>query len=455
MKIFGLPIPFTGERKAALNLNGVTERSSAWFRILESFTGAWQHNVEIDRDLVVTYSAVYACLTLIASDIAKLRIKLVKKTAAGIWEETSNPAYSPVLRKPNPFQTRIQFIENWVLSKLISGNTYVLKRRDNRGVVNAMYILDPRRVTPKVADDGSVYYQLNTDNIASVTEDILVPASEIIHDRMNCIYHPLVGTSPILACGLAATQGMNIQKGSSYFFGNKSIPGGILTAPGAISDATAARLKETWQTGYTGENAGKVAVLGDGLKYEGMQMSAEESQLIEQLKWTSETVCSTFHVPGYKVGVGQMPAYSNVQSLNVEYFSQCLQVHIEAIELCLDEGLATGDALGTEFDVANLLRMDSVTQMEVLDKGKNIMTPNEQRKALEFPPVKGGNTVYRQQQDYSLEALSRRDAQDDPFNPPKAEPAPQAADPANDNAMELEAAKALIALQKGLLNVRR
>jgi phage portal protein BeeE len=133
--------------------------------------------------------------------------------------------------------------------------------------------------------------------------------------------------------------------------------------------------------------------------------------------------------------------------LNVEYYSQCLQVLIESIEVCLDEGLATGEALGTEFDTDNLLRMDSVTQMEVLDKGRNVMTPNEGRRKLELPGVTGGNSVYRQQQDYSLEALSKRDAKDDPFG--KDAPAPP--EPANDDAeTELEAAKMLAAVAKGL-----
>jgi hypothetical protein len=35
-----------------------------------------------------------------------------------------------------------------------------------------------------------------------------------------------------------------------------------------------------------------------------------------------------------------MPPYTNVQALNVEYYSQCLQILIEAAELCLDEGSA-------------------------------------------------------------------------------------------------------------------
>lgn len=392
----------------AANLSSVAE-SRGWFRVYESYQGAWQQNVEIDRNLVLSFHAVYSCATLIASDVAKLRVKLVKQDR-GVWSEIESPAYSPVLRKPNPWQTRIQFWEAWMLSKLMRGNAYILKRRDARNVVVALYVLDPTRVTPMVADDGSVFYRLQTDNLSGLADDIMVPAREIIHDRMNCLFHPLVGTSPIYASGLAAMQGFNILNSSASFFGNNSQPGGVLTAPGAISDDTAARLKTSWEANYSGENAGRVAVLGDGLTYEKMAMTAEESQLIEQLKWSAEVVCSTFHVPPYKIGVGQMPTYNNIQSLNVEYYSQCLQSLIEAAELCLDEGLECPVGTGTEFDVENLLRMDSVAQIEMLEKARSVMTLDERRRKLELGPMPaGGATVYLQQQDHSLEAIAARD----------------------------------------------
>lgn len=228
---------------AQKTLAPVDSNRGGWHRILESYAGAWQNNVTVDFNSVLSFHAVYACITLIASDIAKLRVKLVEREASGIWTETTNPAYSPVLRKPNGFQTRIQFWENWVLSKLLRGNVYVLKERDQRGVVVRMYVLDPQRVTVLVADDGSVFYQLSADNISGVRTDVTVPAREIIHDRMNCIFHPLVGTSPIFASGLAATQGISIQNNSARFFTNASMPSGLLSAPGSISNETAERLK--------------------------------------------------------------------------------------------------------------------------------------------------------------------------------------------------------------------
>lgn len=423
MKIFGLTISRT---KAGPPMP-VYENRGGWFRVWESFTGAWQSNVVVDHNTVLTFHAIYACMTLIASDIAKLCVKLMQKDSNGIWLEITNPAYTPVLRKPNRYQNRIQFWENWFLSKLARGNTYVLKERDQRGVVKALYILDPCRVKPLVADDGSVFYELSADNMAGMKQQVTVPASEIIHDRMNCLFHPLIGTSPIMACGIAATQGMAIQNNQTNFFNNRSMPGGILTAPGAISNETAGRLKTDWQTNYTGENAGKVAVLGDGLKFEAIAMTSVEAQAIEQLKWTAEVVCSVFHVPGYKVGVGAVPANSNVQSLNLEYYSQALQRHIEDAELCLDEGLGMADDIGTEFDIDNLLRMDTLsliaTEKDAVAAG--IKSPNEARKRLNLGPTPGGEGPYLQQQNYSLRALAKRDAQEDPFGTaPKPAPTP-------------------------------
>jgi HK97 family phage portal protein len=433
MRIFGLPIPFTGEQRKALN--SVPEGRGGWAPIIrEPFTGAWQRNLEINVDTASSFHADFACKTLIARDIAKLRVKLVEKDKNDIWSETTNPAFSPVLRRPNDYQTRNQFWESWVLSKLSRGNTYVLKVRDNRQVVTALHVLDPTRVQPLVADDGSVFYRLNSDDLAGIN-DIVVPAREIIHDRMNCLFHPLVGTPPVFASGLASMLGYNAQKTSALLFENASVPGGLLTAPGEISDIEEKRIKEEWELRFSRVNLGRVAVLSGGMKYEKMAMTNVEGQMIEQLKWSAEVVCSVYHVPPYKVGVGVLPTYNNVQSLNVEYYSQALQSHIEEMEELTDQalGIGWGEGIGTEFDTDNLLRMDSVTLVTAIRDavGAGVMSPNEGRGKLDLKPVTGGDSPYLQQQNYSLEALAKRDAQDDPFKP-ATPPVPKPAAPAAD-----------------------
>lgn len=432
-------LSFLGLKKKLLS--PIDNHGGGWFPIVrESYQGAWQQNVEISQDCALAFSAVYACITLVASDIGKMRIKLMQQDSDGIWSEIDNKI-APVLIKPNSYQNRIKFMQQWMVSKLARGNTYVLKERDNTGKVVALYVLDPCRVIPLVSSVGDVFYQLQPDNLADIQTSVIVPASEIIHDMMPGLFHPLCGIPPIFACGLAALQGLNIQKNSARFFGNMSRPSGMLTAPGAISDETATRLKETWETNYSGTNIGKLAVVGDGLKYEAMTINSVDAQLIEQLKWTAENVCSCFHVPAYKVGFAPAPTYNNAEIFNQIYYSDCLQALIEDIELLLDEGLELdkikGRTVGTEFDLDALLRMDTDTRYkshsEAIKGGW--MTPNEARKKEDLEPAIGGDTPYMQQQNFSLEALAARDESGNPFG--TSSPAP-AAIPAPDPQQTIE-----------------
>jgi HK97 family phage portal protein len=452
-------------RKAAANLRPLDTSSGrgGWYPIVrEPYTGAWQQNVQITAETAFSNAAVYSCVTLIAQDIAKLALRLMVRDNDGVWYETTNPAYSPVLRKPNRYQTTQRFIEQWITSKLLAGNTYVLLERDSRGVVRAMYVLDPTKVCPLVAPDGSVYYELRRNDLVGLGPDqlttgaVTVPASEMIHDRMICPFHPLIGVTPLYACGLAAQQGNTIQTTSSKFFAGGSNPGGVLTAPGAIGDDTAKRLKDYWDTNFTGDNVGKVAVLGDGLKYEAMTVSAADAQLIEQLRWTAETICACFHVPAYMVGVGPLPPFSNVEPMQQQYYSQCIQTHITSCENALDEGLGlAGSTYGTEFDIDDLIYMDTATKTKSAAEaiGAGAMAPNEARKKyFGLGSVKGGDTPYMQQQNYSLAALDERDKNSPLVVTPAPTPAPAIAAPAAAPVAQTKAAPwgalALAVLQK-------
>lgn len=424
MQLFGLTIARTKTLLSALRpmstYNGF---------VTEPFAGAWQRGIVADstQDLLA-FSAVFACIRLISGDISKLRIKLVEQDR-GIWRELSaNSPFLPVLRKPNHYQTRNQFIESWVISKLVHGNTYILKERDARGVVVAMYVLDPRRCWPLVTDEGDVYYSLSRDPLSRSYDVGAVPASEIIHDRMCCFFHPLVGIPPIYACAASTTQGIRIQNNSAKFFENMSRPSGHLTAPGRIDDATVARLQKSFEEKFGGGNLGRLLVTGDGLSYQPMTIPADQAQLVEQLDWTAGDVARAFQVPPHKLGLEQ-PTLNNIGALNMDYYSQTLQVQLEAIETLLDEGLGltnvSGKTLGTEFDLEGLLRMDPLSRADRNERAirAGYLKPDEARASEDLPPVTGGNQCFLQMQNYSLEAIAKRDAREDPFaTSPKAQP---------------------------------
>ncbi len=391
---------------------------SAWRTIHEPFSGAWQHNQEIEvcRHDQLHHYAVFACVTLITQDVGKLKLQ-AKKTTDGVRIVTKSKL-DALIARPNKHQTAQQFFENWITSKVTYGNAYIWVIRDIYGNPWQMVVLNPERVTPLIDPHGNVFYRVSRDNLWDIEDNLIIPSEEIIHDRYNCLYHPLVGLSPIVACALSASNGVNIERNASLFFANASRPSGILTAPQAISESTASEIRNNWNRNYSGSGTGKTAVLGDGMTYTPIAVSASDSQMVEQAKLSSEKICTAFKIPPYKVGLGAIPAGQKVGDLNEIYYSDCLQHYIEAIENLLKYHLDWGRGVEPEFNLKGLIRMDSTSQIDYLTKavGGAIMSPNEARAELGLQAVEGGNSPMIQQQNYSLEAIGKRDNLENPFS---------------------------------------
>jgi HK97 family phage portal protein len=385
-----------------------------WPIVREPYTGAWQSNVELTVDNILSNPVVFRCVSLIATDIGKLRLRLVALDDDGVWQETTSTAFSPVLRKPNRYQTMPLFLESWMWSKLIHGNTYVWKQRDLRNVVTALYVLHPQQVTPLVAPDTSVYYELKPNDLAGIPQDsLVVPASDVIHDRWNCVFHPLVGVSPLYACGATALQGLSIQTNSLAYFANGSRPDGVILIPGDITDERLQKLVAGWKAAHGGSQQGSVAALPLGMKYEPVAINAVDSQLTEQAALSVKTIAGAFGVPISMVDSAQQPPYANSEASLLQYHSQCLQTHLNGIETALDEGLELPTPYGTEFDIDDLVWLDTQSKTKAAHEAiaAGALSPNEARfKWFGLGPVEGGDTPYLQQQYWSLAAAAAREA---------------------------------------------
>lgn len=443
MKIFGIEFG----RKSEKALNAIPQHGG-WRAIFEPFAGAWQRNIEEKQGAVLCYPTLYACLNRVSQDIGKLPFLLREEGANGIWKTVQNTAYSPVLRKPNNYQTAQQFREAWTLSVLIHGNAYILKRRDARGVVTDLYVMDPCRVLPLVSDAGEVFYQINYPDSSNLlpesypAQQLTIPAREVIHDRLNCFHHQLIGVPPLCAAHWPAVKNLKILKNSAEFFANHAQPGGILTAPAGMNDDDATKVKEFWDTNYAGDNRGKIAVLGADMKFTSFAMNSADSQLVEQMQYSDRQICQPFGIPPFIVGIGEIPAGLKTDDVANVYYQFALQGRIEAMEYLLDEGLGISKPFGVELDLDPLLRMDTEKRGSVMGKlvTDGIATPNEARYEFGFPPLEGGDTVYMQQQDFPLDQVRKNKIVDAEQQPAPAAPeADEELETANEEVRRLSA----------------
>lgn len=459
MKLFGLEI---GRQKAGVTVNVPAVRGTSYFLgpIMEAFGGAWSRGIVTEStDNLLKFSPVYACVSRISSDISTLRPMLMGPGKGGTMVEITNPGspYMALMKRPNPYMNWIQFLAYWIICKLLYGNAYAIKDRDARGIVVALYPVDPRLARPMVAADGEVYYAFSGDQLARIPNgEAMLPASEVVHDRMNTFWHPLVGVPPVYAAAASGTVGIRIQNNSERFFANMSRPSGHLTFPGKVDDDQLKILKKQFEEGFSGANLGRLLVTGGDAKYSQMTIAAEQAQLAEQLKLTVEDVARCFSVPLHKIQAGTMPTYTNIAAYNQQYLDDCLKVHIEPFERLMTDEVVMKEEYSVELDLSGFMRMDPKTRAErtqiLVQSG--VLSPNEARLSENLPPVDGGDQPLLQQQMWQIGQLADRPPPNDTPAPPAAPANPEdpedPVDPEEEDDAEEQAREFLTAIAKGL-----
>lgn len=452
-----LSAPGEVSTKAARSLIDA-QRSTGWLNglVSEPFSGAWQRNLESanPRDPnMLAFSAVYACVTIVSGDMAKLStyIERESKTTPQRERVYNHPA-SYLVERPNAYQTMPELIQLHFAAKLMRGNAYLYKEFDERGVVSELHPLQPDGVRPLIAPGGDVFYQLayNSTDFMSIDDilgagesvgqgvDRVVPADRIIHDRMNCLYHPLVGVSPIFASASSAMMGARILMNSEKIFANMSHPSGVLSSTQTINDVTAERLKREWASRYSGGSYGRTAVLGDGLTWSPMILNPIDAQLIDQLRFSIEDIARVFRVPLYLLADLTKTSYRNSEQMARAYYQGCLQTHIKMTEDRFKQGLNLERWLRFRFDLDDLFRMEMDARFSsyktALDAG--ILSINEVRAKEGLGPVEGGNEPRVQVQYAPLSKangiFNNAQNQDPPASP--SEDPPEDDDPPDDAA---------------------
>jgi HK97 family phage portal protein len=302
-------------------------------------------------------------------------------------------------------------------SYLFQGNTYCYCARNQRDEIASMHVLNPHRVTPLLADDGAVYYRCGEDRLAGLAAGAVVPARNMIHHRLPLLPgHPLNGVTPIFAAAASSAVGLQILRQSQQFFANQARPSGMLVSEQRIADPQAERIRTDFETCYRAEGTGKVALLSGGLRWEPLTITAQDAQLIEQLRWSVEDVARVFRVPPFMLGDMTKVTYRNNEQLVRTYLTNCLGYHIKALEERFTQAFEFGTDFAFEFDLSALLRTEIDIRYAAYQTSLNSgwQSINEVRAQEGLEPIKGGETPRVQVQYVPID------------QPPSAQPPPAA-----------------------------
>lgn len=391
----------------------------------EPYSGAWQQNVWCRGPAdPANFSAVFACVQIISTDVAKLPPIIYRRLPDGTAEPHPNHPAQAVLLNPNDMQTHVDFFQQLMASVLLAGPAYVYLERDARNVVSSMHLLNPYRTTPVLASDGSRFYEVNYGGtpIAYDEEEwagdwrggrAVIPSREIMfHRELSSITHPLMALSPLTAALTSAMTGALIQGHQQTFFENMSRSSGVLTAPHKISKETAERLRTDWEQNFKAGSLGRVAVLGEGLTWQPLSLNAVDAQLMDSLKWTVGDVARCYRVPDYMLGLGTGANTARSGELMINYYNQALSSRLQALEQRIAHAFDFSSDVFVEFDMSELMRPNFAERMAAFKNAQSsgVYSINELRKMEELGPVAGGDEPLVQVQYVPLSVLGQKQA---------------------------------------------
>ncbi len=264
----------------------------------------------VSLERAVGLTAVWACVNLIAGTIASMPLLLYKRLQAGTRERyEDHPLYDVLHTRPNPVQGVVTFWESMVVALLLRGNAYATLTRDDDGRVRALWYVNPDRVHVEVLRTGRQRYKVFTGEQTQT-----VPDNQMLHVVGPMSDDGYTGRSVISTFRETLGLGMALERYGAEFFANAATPKGTLTSAGRLSQTARDNLKAALEEAHvTRGRRHKTMILEEGLKFEPIGISHEDSQFVEVRRFGIEEVARIFGVPPHMIGAdikGSM-TYSN------------------------------------------------------------------------------------------------------------------------------------------------
>ena len=388
--LFGL---FKSRRKARDSLNGSGYR----FMMGGSTSGR-----KVNEHSAMQMTAVYACVRILSESIASLPVHLYQYESEGNKAKAvKHPLYRILHDEPNPEMTSFVFRETLMTHLLLWGNAYAQIIRNGKGEVIGLYPLMPNRMTVDRDSNGQIIYQYqmqDSDAHTGKSGSVTLRPSEVLHVP-GLGFDGLVGYSPIAMAKNAIGLSIATEEYGAKFFANGATPGGILEFPGTVKNPES--IRESWNKGFSGSNAHKVAILEEGMKYTPISISPEQAQFLETRKFQIDEIARIFRVPPHMVGDLEKSSFSNIEQQSLEFVKYTLEPWIIRWEQSLNRALLTEKEKPdyfVKFNVDGLLRGDYQSRMNgyAIARQNGWMSANDIRslEQLDLIPDELGGNLY-------------------------------------------------------------
>lgn len=383
------------EQRAGIS-QGVAVSDSAGLSSLFGLNGINVGGVTVTEASALTFAAVWACVLAISQDIAALPCPLFRETATGKEKVLTHSASRVLNLQANPLLNAMPFRQAMAATVLLHGNAYARIERNGAQRPTAVYYYHPRQTTVYKGNDGRLYYLFAGDGQ-------VYPASDVLHLRGLVLdSEGILGKSVLSTAAETIGQGLAAQRTGAQFYANGARISGTLETAQKVSEPAMDKLRKQWAATYGGpENAGKVAILEEGMQFKAISLPPADAQFLETRRFSRGEVASFFRVPLHKIQDLERSTNNNIEHQGLDYVQSTLMPWLVNFEQEYRLKLLRSDEVDTHYfkhNLAALLRADAKSRAEFYSKlfATGAFSPNDIREMEEFNPVEGGNRYFVQ-----------------------------------------------------------
>ena len=346
-------------------------------------------------------ATVFACVDAIAKGCAIPPLKVYRDDEDGRPIPARDlPEFRVLHRRPNEWQTSLEFRRTLTAHAALTGNGYAIPVRVN-GELRELIPVLPDQVHREETGRYRWHYRIH-----DAWGEVGVFAPSAIFHLPNLMWDAVSGLSILRTAREAIGLARAIEGGQARHQKNAGRPSGILytdqTLEGAQGMAAIQRLKEWWNTVTNGENRGGTAVLDYGFKWLATEMSAVDAQLLETRRFQVEEICRAFGVfPQIVMHTMGTTTFASAEAFFAAHNRMTVGAWQEAWLQRLDEFALDGSGpLYARFENRDMETAPLKDQGEFFAKmagaggHASILTINEIRAMKGLPPKEGGDRLY-------------------------------------------------------------
>lgn len=341
--------------------------------------------LELIKDGVSSWA--FIAISAVADEIATNEYKLYKRQGADEWIDFDEHPFLDLFEKPNPVQTKEEFL--WLLGVfyLAGGEAPILM--DSPRNPTTMFLLNPERLKI-IWDEKKIIKEY--EYLKSNGQKEIIAPELIVMMKLPSVNSPFRGCGVLKYIAKTLDLDAYIEDYLNMFFFNSALPTGVLETDQELNDDIARRLKLQFETRHRGvKNAHKLAVLEKGLKFNNTSFKLNEIQIKELSDSIRDKIFATFRLPKSIVGIVEDVNRSNAETSDITFSKRAVLPKLRFLQGQINQFIlpkfGDGENLWFEFEdpTPDDKKYDAEVYQIYLNSG--VMLQNEVREELGLDPM--------------------------------------------------------------------